>query len=219
MMTEGTSPQHPQSIDQARDDLAFLQSIMTEKTPALYNAGLLYGAAGILYGLQCLISWIGFQVPGLFPETFLVINGFLPTAIFLIVCVVVARSSKTKGYGKNFTTRAMAGVFGGAGIANLALIAVFALAAFRREDFSIWLFYPVSVCALQGAVWYGAAVIRRRWWMGAVAMGWMLSAVIASLFIENVEMYIAVLGLALFTLMALPGYAFMRISRTQEASA
>ena len=119
-------------IDQARDDLAFLSGIMTERKPSLYGAGLLYGWAGILYGVQSLISWIGMTVPGSVPPLLMLINGFLPTAIFLGICVWAARSSKIQGLGKSFTTRALTGVFGGAAIANVALILVFALAAFRR---------------------------------------------------------------------------------------
>ena len=211
--------QMPPSIDQARDDLAFLNSVMSERKPALYNAGLLYCAAGFLYGLQCLFNWISITVPVRLPDIVHITIGLLPTVIFLGICVQVARTSKVKGYGKSFTTRAISGVFGGAGIANFALVAVFSLAAFRREDFSIWLFYPVTVCALQGAVWYGVAVIRRRWWMGVVAIGWMLASVAASLYVENGERFLAVLGLSLFILMAVPGYTLMRVSRRDEASA
>lgn len=219
MTSKEDIPQVPPSIDQARDDLAFLNSVMSERKPSLYNAGLLYCAAGFLYGLQCLVSWLSIAVPIPLPTPVHFINGFLPTVIFLAICVQVARTAKVKGYGKSFTTRAISGVFGGAGIANISLVAVFALASFRREDFSIWLFYPVTVCALQGAVWYGVAVIRRRWWMGVVAIGWMLAGVLASLYVENGERFLAVLGLSLFILMAIPGYVLMRVSRKDEASA
>lgn len=209
----------PHNIDQARDDLAFLSGILAERKPALYGAGLLYGWAGILYGLQCLIAWIAMVIPGGMPGILHLANGILPTVIFIGICIWAARASKVKGHGKGATTRALSGVFQGAGIANFALVAVFALAAFRRQDYTIWLFYPVSVCALQGAVWYGAAVIRKRMWMGAVAIGWLLAAIVASLFIEAPKPYLAVLGISLFGLMGIPGYVMMRISRTGEASA
>ncbi|RFB04805.1 hypothetical protein [Parvularcula marina] len=219
MTAENEVSQDAPSIDQARDDLAYLSSIVADRKPSLHAAGVLYGWAGILYGAQCLISWIGMVTPLEYPPLLHLAIGILPTVIFLVICVVVSRTNKVKGYGTGFTTRAISSVFGGAGLANFALVAVFALAAFRREDYTLWLFYPVSVCALQGAVWYAAAVMRRRWWMGFVAAGWLVSAVVASLFTEMPQHYLLVLTIALFVLMAFPGYAFMRISRTEEASA
>ena len=52
-------------------------------------------------------------------------------------------------------------VFASVGIANAVMAMVFGFAAYQRGDFSLYLFFPVVVCAFQGAVWCAIAMIQR----------------------------------------------------------
>jgi hypothetical protein len=79
--------------------------------------------------------------------------------------------------GGGVASRAVNSAFAGAGIANLALILIFASAAARHHDFHYWLFHPAVVFVLQGAVWYVIFMLRKRMWMALVAAGWLVSGV------------------------------------------
>lgn len=201
------------NIDDVREDLAYIKSVLEEHKPAMTNSGILYCAAGIFYGLQCVI--IGGSLAGYYAmEGFVVFAaGVMPTLLFFAVLFwVMIRNRKSLAL-KGTVARAMGAAFGGAGLANLVLALIFAVASAQRGDFSIWLFFPVTVCALQGAVWYAVAIVRRRWWMGGVAAGWFATAVAAGLAVQNPAQYNLVLGVGLFAFMALPGYAMMRIGK------
>lgn len=141
-------------------------------------------------------------------------NGVVPTVLFLLVLVTAGRADRGGGGAKGPVGRAINAAFSGTGLAILVLIVVFGVSAYRQGSITMWLYHPVVVCVLQGAVWYGAAVLRRRWWMGAVAAGWLLSGLLAGLLVENLEAYLLVLTVALFAFMAVPGYVLLRLSRT-----
>ena len=195
-----------------QDDLAFMRQL-AEGGPASSQPqfGAAYLAGGLIYGAQCLFNWG--QIEGwirLPPGPSLVISlGF--TGVFLAVMVALTwayRGAQPRG----LTNRAVAAAFAGAGLSNCALIAVFATVAARHHSLTIWLLYPTVVFALQGAVWFVVAMLRRRLWMGAVALGWWTSAVGLGLTIDSTA-YVAVCGLSLILWMALPGVLMLRQAR------
>ena len=173
------------------------------------GTGAVYAAAGVLYGLQCVLVWI--DLAGVFSlgKLGMLAAGVMPTVLFVIFMIwVIVRDGKNLNQ-KGVAARAMGAAFGGAGLANLVLALIFGVTAFKRNDFGLWLFFPVTVCALQGAVWYAIAIIRRRWWMGGVAAGWF--AIATGLFARTPADFNLFLGFGCFAFMAAPGYALMRI--------
>ncbi len=205
-------------IEKAREDLAFMKSLVAGDSPAFYETGLIYGAAGLLYGVQCVINWADLAYGWNMPPLAAMINGFLPTVIFMIIIFAVMFRNKAKGrsaagFGESVVSRSMGAAFAGAGVANIVLAIVFAAAALKEKDWAVWFYFPVTVTALQGAVWFAVAIVRRRLWMGAVAAGWFLVALAAGLMVRDATTYLLVLGAGMFACMVLPGYALMRISR------
>ena len=89
------------------------------------------------------------------------------------------------------------------------MLCVFATVALREKSLTIWLLYPCAVFALQGAAWMVAWRLRRRLWLGVVALGWLLSAVALSSTIGS-PLYPMVAGVALVLFMAVPGAVMMR---------
>lgn len=196
----------PQNLQQ---DLAFMRALaeggVSRNQPQF---GAIYLAAGLCYGAQCLFGFGQYmnmvQVSGTVSTA--AHAGF--TIIFLIILTVVLvryRGNPPAGV----ASRAVAAAFSAAGLANCAMIAVFARVAITHHQLTIWLLYPAVVFALQGAAWLIVGQIQKRAWMCAVAIGWMISAVLLGLTIDG-PLYIAVCGLSLFLLMALPGAIMMR---------
>jgi len=206
-------------IKSVQDDLAFLRTVAEGRGGAGLGVagGALYAGAGLIYGLQCL-GHFG-QAIGLIRLSPLgnLMLAWVPTLIFLVlmtVVIVIDRKRPTGGV----ANRAVNAAFSGTGIANLALIVIFASAAARHRDFHYWLFQPAVVFVLQGAVWYVVFVLRKRLWMALVALGWLASGLAMGLLIERPVLYLLVAGLGLFAWMGVPGYVMMRQAMRQAVS-
>lgn len=195
-----------------QDDLAFLRGLAeggAERGGLGVAGGALYGSAGVLYGVQTLTYFV--QDRGLLqlsPQANLVM-AWAPTVIFLIlmtIVIIVDRKNPQRGV----TNRAVNAAFSGTGIANLALVLIFASAAARNHDFRYWLFHPAVVFVLQGAVWYVIFVLRKRMWMALVAVGWLVSGVAMGMLIHRADLYLLIATFGLFALMGAPGFYMMR---------
>lgn len=199
-------------LDQARDDLAFMRSLVSGGERFQATAGEIFIWAGVLYGLQCVGQWLDVIGAVRLPPLGQLILGFGPTAIFLVViAVVIWRERKAPKGGP--TTRALNAAFQGAGLANLVMAFVFAYGAHRAQDFSVWLYHPVVVCMFQGVAWYVAWTIRGRAWVGFVSLGWFAVTVALGVTIDNIGAFLLIIAIALFGLMAIPGYAMMRLGQ------
>jgi len=199
-------------LESVQHDLAFLRGLAegsNERGGLGVAGGVLYGAAGVLYGVQTLSYFL--QEKGLVSlgSTGAIVMAWAPTVIFLVlmtIVIIVDRKNPQRGV----TNRAVNAAFAGAGIANLALVLVFASAAARNQDFRYWLFHPAVVFILQGAVWYVSFVLRKRVWMALVAIGWLVSGVAMGMLIHRADLYLAIATFGLFVFMAAPGFFMMR---------
>lgn len=199
-------------LKSVQDDLAFLRGLAEgsqERGGLGVAGGALYGAAGLLYGLQSLIYVV--QERGLigFGGLGNLILAWAPTVIFLVLMTIVIIKDH-KNPQRGVTNRAVNAAFQATGVANLALIIVFAAAAARHKDFHYWLFHPAVVFILQGAVWQVIYVLRRRLWMLVVALGWLVCGVAMGLLIEQAGLYLLIASFGLFAFMAAPGFYMMR---------
>jgi hypothetical protein len=214
---KGTMPMNDK-IKSVQDDLAFLRTVAQGGGGGMGVAGsALYGSAGVLYGIQCLSYYL--QEVGIvrLSPTANIVMAWAPTAIFLVlmtIVIVIDRKRPAVGV----TSRAVNSAFAGAGLANLALVLVFASAAARNHDFHYWLFHPAVVFVLQGAVWYMIFMLRRRAWMALVAAGWLASGVALGMLIEQAQLYLLVATISLFLLMGVTGFGMMRQALRQNTS-
>lgn len=197
------------------DDLAFMRELAERGQRGSITGGSVFVAGGLLYGIQCLYHLIQLRGWIAFPDIVNLLFSAGPTVLFLIILAWVLWKDRNAGQG-GMMSRALNAVFGGIGLANLAMVIVFGFNAATSGDFKIWMLYPAVIFALQGAAWYTAAVLRKRAWLGVVAGGWLVTAVALGLTRDALEIYLLVTTLALFLLMALPGFVLIRLAR-QEA--
>jgi hypothetical protein len=202
---------------QAHADLAFMKALVDEGGRSQMTGGAIFLAAGLLYGLQCLVHWT--QMTGIttFSDGFMLAFVIGITLSFVVVLGVVIWRDRKVGQ-RAVGTRALNAAFAGAGLANLVLCSAFGLVAWREGSLTVWLMYPVTTCVVLGAAWYVAYMMRRRAWLALVAGGWYATAVGLGLLVGRVDLgpYILLLGLALVVLMALPGWAMMRGARASR---
>lgn len=201
------------NANNAQDDLAFLRGLVQAGDDGQRQFGETYLAAGLCYGVQMLLH--GTQLMG-WPwaqgGAYGLLIGLGPTVVFLCLLLVIARRHRTRPR-DSVAGRAVGAVFGGVGLANLALIAVIGAAALRQQSVEVWLIYPCVVMVLQGMAWMAVWMIRRKAWFAAVSAGWFAAGVASGFAIGHSTAFVAILGVAFVMLMVVPGAAMIRQSQ------
>lgn len=199
----------------ARADLAFMRAIAEAGDRSLASFGRLYFAAGLCYGAQTLLS--GGTLLGLVPDQrplqFAI--GFGPTIVFLAYVAWEIWRGRGQPATGNLATRAIGTVFACVGMTNLALVAAIGIIAWRWGSLEVWLIYPCVVMILQGMAWLFAWSLRRRFWLGGMAVGWFATGIsmAVALAASSDGWYLTILGFGLFAFMAAPGAYLMRPTR------
>ncbi|MBX3478574.1 MAG: hypothetical protein KF910_13265 [Brevundimonas sp.] len=202
-------------LNSPQDDLAFMRSIVEGGGRPPMTLAICYLAGGLLYGLQCLFH-VG-QVIGLIRWPDLANLAFVVgiTVAFLSVLTWAILKDRKDGPANRgpLATRVTSAAFSATGMANAAVIIVFAVGAVRDQDFAVWLYYAAIVFALQAAAWYVAWVLKKKAWMLAVSLGGWVTAVALGVLVRQPVAYLGVCTAALFLLFALPGWALFRDAR------
>ncbi|MFN3229611.1 MAG: hypothetical protein ACK41P_07155 [Asticcacaulis sp.] len=189
------------------NDLAFLKALVSEAPRVQRRTGLIFLIAGGLYGAQCLLFWLQFK--GFVPQALGLWITIAPTALLLLAIGWIGFKDRHKPKG-GVAQRALEAAWGSAGLTNLFMLIVLAYVSYTEKNFTYWLLYAVMVCIVQGSVWYIAAMIRRKLWLGIVSAGWFLCALGTGLTLRHLDLYILIMAAALFLLMALPGWIMYR---------
>ncbi len=197
------------------DDLAFMRSIVEGQGRPPMTLAVCYLAGGLLYGIQCLFH-LG-QAFGLirWPDlaNLIVVVG-ITVAFLAVLTWAILRDRKAGSANRGpFATRMLSAAFNATGMANAAVIIVFAVGAIRDKDFSVWLYYAAIVFALQAAAWYVAWMLKKKGWMLATSLGGWVTAVALGVLVREPLAYLCVCTVALFLLFALPGWALFRDAR------
>lgn len=197
-------------LETARDDLAYMRSLVSGGSALQATIGEAFTWAGALYGVQCLLHWL--QTLHLMPEEGLGALAIVvvPTVAFCVILgIIIWKDRKKPPAGAS--ARALNAVFQGAGLANLVMAFVFAYGAHKSESFGLWLYHPIVVCMFQGVAWYVAWNIMRQSWLGLVAAGWFVTTVALGITVfGDIGTYLLILGVALIVCMALPGAIIWR---------
>lgn len=199
----------------ARADLAFLRTLAEGDPRPSAGGGLLLMAAGLLYGLEALIHWVGISGLVDLPTWTHLAAAIGGTGGFLVALIIVLWWDRDQPTGTTMR-KAYETAFQAAGLANLAMVFVFGFNAFKTQDFSLWLYYVPVVFALQGAAWFVASRVQKRLWYGAVAIGWYLAAAALGLTMDEPALFNLVTSVSLLGLMALPGFVLWRLARAAD---
>jgi hypothetical protein len=192
------------NLDQARDDLAFMRALVSTTEDSQRTFGETYLACGLCYGGQMLMH--GLQFLGWAPSEGLgaLLIGFGPTAVFVALLIWILTRRRV-AEAPTAINRAVGAVFASVGLANLVMILIFGLQAWRQHSLLIWLIYPCVVMVLQGMAWMVAACLRRKGWMGGVALGFFLTGVGMAFALQNLSAYVVITGIGMLAFMAAPG--------------
>lgn len=196
----------------AEDDLAFMRAIAEGDTRPSLTLAVCYLAGGLLYGLQTLFhlgqvaGWVRWPDPANLAFVVLISASFLSV---LVWAILKDRRDGVSNRGP-LAARTLRSAFSATGMANGAVIIIFAVGAARDQDIGVWLYYPAIVFALQAAAWFMAWTLKRKGWMLATALGGWATAVALGVLVREPVWYLAVCAVALFALFALPGWVMFR---------
>lgn len=199
--------------DTAREDLEFLKAIVAERPVNLRVAGLLYGSAGLIYGVQVLLCALALSGYALLGEATYGISALVANVGYLALVLVVELANRKRPRPTGAAGRALTAAFAGVGIANGVTALGFGVANLMGMPSDIWMLFPIIVCAFQGACWFLASFVIRRFWTWIVSAGWYLTAVTIPLLIGNMTAYTYALSVALFLLLGVPGFIMWRAGR------
>ena len=202
------------SSDRARDELAFIRALVAPDDRWQQQFGRIYFAAGVCYSIQMvahvgqLMGWISTA-----PAAALII-GWGPTVAFAAIMTWIIMRDRPRHIGG--ASRAVGTVFASVGLANIALCISIGSIALRLHSQTIWFIYPVVVMILQGMAWLVAFILRRRAWLGLVAMGWFAVGIAMAVFIDNMVGFLAAAAAGVFFCMTIPGFHLMRQARSSD---
>ena len=198
-----------ETVQSARDELAFVKAVMEDKGPLPRWFGAHLFAVGLLFGLNLLVVGAWSQ-PDL-ARASSILCWAPATAIYLPVWFLIHRRSDYAAMGPT------ARVFGAAWLAVLLMTLVIVaclVTAQLNSGVAYGLIWPAIACTFYGGAWLVIALIRRRAWMGLVAAGCFATAVACAALIGRTGMLLA-LGAGLLLFFAVPGFALMRALRRQ----
>lgn len=204
-----------QDIDQARENLAFMRALADSPTTPNRTMGQAFFAAGLIYGVQTLVQWA--VAAGLFalsPPLYLAFVIGCTVLFFIVLGTIIARNGKAGV--KTAIGRAYEAAFLAAGLINLSLVSIFILFSMRASSAAIWDYYAPILFIFQGGAWTVAFRLSRKLWLGAVATGWFIAA-IGMAATNSTNVYVLIASLALFLLLALPGWIMMRTDSKEDA--
>jgi hypothetical protein len=202
----------------AEADLAYLRAIVDGGPGGHMTMGVCYFASGLLYGVQCLFH-IG-QIHGWVRWPDLATLAFVVAVTVAVIGVLIWASLEDRKHPRGpAATRAMNAAFSGTGLANVAVILIFAIGSNRDQDFGVWLYYPAVVFAFQAGAWMVAWTFKRKGWMAFCAGGAWIAAVALGLTVRQPTLYLYVCTAALFGLFALPGWIMIRDARRAPVAA
>ncbi|WP_158916042.1 hypothetical protein [Caulobacter sp. S45] len=197
-------------VQAIREDLAFMRALAQEgrRAPLLIGRSLL--VAGLVFALASLVCWaIAARMLAL-PQwsqiwVWVVAVGlYVPYAWFRACQRDGIRPGATA-----VTNRAVQAVWRGLGYAMLALFAAFWIVAVETRSYAVFDIYPSVMIAFYGAAWTVAAAMSELKWIGRVAAGCFLAAVVIGFAAPSLLAFPAT-ALALLLLVALPGWLLMR---------
>ncbi len=202
------APQHDTDTDLNGDHIAFLKTLVGEGPKSKQFSGALYLCAGLVFSAQTLAQSVAFNKP--YPAWLHLSIAIVPTLIFLSLLFWVLWKKRKSGDEKGVAQRAMNAAWTSTGLTNMVMVGLFGWLAWSRQDIVFWMLYPPMLCAVQGAAWYVAYMIRKQLWQIVVSLGWFASAIVLALFITQPQIYLLVISAALLLCMAVPGWIMLR---------
>jgi hypothetical protein len=198
----------------ARDDLAFLRSLVDEDwRPGTWAFGAIYVSLGVALVAHVLISWaaeVGYlplRGTGLL-AAYVVIYS-LASVVWTWIGGHLRRESQRRGTQvASVKSRAGGAVLVSAFVGHLVMLGVFVIVAVRQQNPVFLELAPMVLFTLQSVVWFVVHAMRQQRWQLVVGWGWLL-AVLGLAPLVGTSVFGLGVGATAIVLMIVPGAYLM----------
>ena len=186
----------------ARNDLAFMKSVVEDRGPLPWFFGAHLFAVGVIFGLNLIVGSVV-----VWPSA---IWSWLPaTVLYAPTWFIINARSDYAAMGPS--ARVFGAVWMAVFLMTLTIVASLIVAQ-SGTGMTYGLIWPSIACALYGGAWMVGALIRRRGWMALVALTCFATAIACAALVGRPQMLL-VLGAALLAVFAAPGLVLMRLAQ------
>lgn len=198
------------AMQAARDDLAFLKAIADDHGPLPTLIGAHMLAVGFPYGLNFVLVWavVAGLLPWWPPEQ--LSSTWIPGTL-LYVPLAVYLHGRGASYTAGPTARLFTAAWSAVGLTALPIVAVMLLAQ-AKTGIAFAIVWPALSFVLWGGAWASLAIIRRKAWHAAVALGSFATALASAALIGAPGAWL-VMAAGMLACIAAPGAAIVRRSR------
>jgi hypothetical protein len=203
-------------IQSARDDLAYLRSLVDEDwRPGLWAFGAIYVTVGITLVAHVLISW-GAAAGYLPLRGTSLVAAYI--ALYAVASVVwtwiggrVRRQLRSGAPATSVKGRAGGVALMSAFLGHLVMLVVFVIVAVRQRNVVFLELAPLVLFTLQSGAWFVIHALRRQRWQLVVSFGW-LGAVLALAPLVGTSAFGLGIAATAVVLMIVPGAHMMRVA-------
>jgi hypothetical protein len=202
-------------ISALRDDLSYMRELAEEGRTAPTLGGTMLVSAGVVFAIASVGQWTlasGAIVAG--PWSSAIIWGSA-LAVFFVSLVIFRISMRGRPGVNALGSRAAGAAWGGVGWGIMTLMVVINIIANRMHSMIPLMLLPSMVLTLYGVGWSVAAVVSRRAWLWAIAVGAYLAAIVVAWFSDTPSVFL-IYAACLVGLLAVPGLMLMRPSIAAE---
>jgi hypothetical protein len=197
-------------VQAIRDDLAFMRALAQEgrRAPLLIGHNMMVG--GIAFGTTCLVCWaIATHVLAV-SRWWEAGIWFAEIPIYMAYCYVRRTQWRNAQPGATaITNRAVQAAWRGIGYAVLISAVAAGISAYKMQTMAPFALIPSIVMALYGLGWMVAAAMSETKWLRAVSVTSFIMAIMIAFLADTKAAYLIV-AIALYLLMALPGWLLTR---------
>ncbi|CAL1690466.1 hypothetical protein MMB232_00591 [Brevundimonas subvibrioides] len=206
-------------MTESRDDtadIAWMRRLAEEGGQAPMRGAAILMAAGLIYGTAALLHWC--IAAGLFTVPSVAFNTLwlVATVAFLIVVTLVSLRLRDRGGVHTTANRGASAAWSAVGWGIFALFTSLAVIGSRSGDAAavamLLGIVPSVIMVFYGLGWSVTATLQKSRPLGVLAVASFLAAPVLALMAGMTVQYLAY-GIALFGLMALPGFLLMRTAK------
>lgn len=197
----------------ASGDLAFMKAVIEDRGPLAGVFGMHMFWPGLIYGINFIYIWAIAAGLADWPWEGLSWTWVPGTILYVPIPFYLWWRHRHMTLGP--TARGFAAAWSSVGAMSAATVSALLIATAKTGDpfYEIW---PGLAFVIYGGSWMAGAVIRRRWWHGAVAAGSFVIASLSAWRIDQPDMWlVSAVGIILF--IAAPGAVIIYLSRKQNA--
>lgn len=198
-------------LDTRSTDIAWIRSLAEEGANAPLGGGRILMAAGVIYGLASLTQWAA--VAGIAPFSVRQSNWIwlAATAVFLVLTLLDKIFLCPSSGVKTAANRAAQAAWACVGTGIFAYIASMAAVSWRLGEAGVVLLWllPSAIMVFYGLGWGVCAAMFRSQRLLWLCIASFVAAPVLGLMTGSSALYLAY-AVALFLLMALPGFLLMR---------